>query len=54
MVKDAQEKLRKEEEKDSQFKTVAETVETLKKVTEKPPARDGWGGKIQRAFWGTE
>lgn len=54
MVKDAQEKLKKEEEKDAQFKSVADSVETLKKVVEKAPARDGLGGKIQRLMWGTE
>lgn len=49
MVKDAQEKLKKEEEKDTRFKTVAETVE---KLTEKPPARSGLGGKLERWLWG--
>lgn len=52
MVKQAQESLRKEEEKDSRFKEVAETVENLKKVTERAPARSGFGGRLQRAMWG--
>lgn len=51
MVKDAQVKLKAEEEKDSKFKHVAETVE---KLTEKPPSRQGWGGRLQRALWGEE
>ena len=52
LVRDAQSKLKAEEEKEGRFKVVEETVETLKKITEKPPAKDGIGGKIQRWFWG--
>lgn len=52
MVKEAQEALHKEEQKDSRFKEVSETVETLKKAVEKAPARAGIGGKAQRFFWG--
>lgn len=52
MVRDAQDSLKKEEAKESRFKEVAETVESLKKVTERPPARAGVGGKIQSWLWG--
>lgn len=51
MVKDAQVKLKAEEEKDSKFKAVEKTVE---KLTEKPPSRQGWGGRLQRMIWGEE
>lgn len=54
MVKDAQQSLRSEEEKESAFKGVVETVEELKKVVERAPARNGLGGKIQRAMWGSD
>ncbi|MGH7485250.1 MAG: hypothetical protein ACREMY_06535 [bacterium] len=53
-VKKAQEKIKAEEDKDTRFKTVEETVETLKKVVEKAPARDGFSGKISRFLWGSE
>jgi hypothetical protein len=53
MVKDAQADLKKEEEKDSRFESVAESVESLKTAVEKPPARAGVGGKIQTWLWGT-
>lgn len=49
LVKDAQAKIRAEEERENRFKSVEET---LKKVTEKPPSRDGLGGKIQKWLWG--
>lgn len=54
MVQDAQTKLKKEEEKDKKFSEVAETVESLKKVTERPPARAGVGGKVQAWLWGSD
>lgn len=54
MVKDAQDKLRKEEEKDSKFKAVSESVESLKKAVEKAPARAGVGGKVSRWLWGSD
>jgi len=54
MVKDAQQTLKKEEDRDSAFKGVAETVEELKKVVERPPARNGLGGRLQRFMWGSD
>lgn len=52
MVREAQDSLKKEEAKESKFKEVADTVEELKKVTERAPARAGVGGKIQSWLWG--
>lgn len=54
MVKEAQQSLKKEEERDSSFKAVAETVESLKAAVERPPARNGLGGKLQRFMWGDD
>lgn len=51
LVKKAQEKIKADEEREGRFKTVEETVQ---KLVEKPPARDGIGGKIQRWMWGGE
>lgn len=49
LVKQAQEKIKADEEKEGRFKSVEETVQ---KLVEKPPARDGFGGKLQRWIWG--
>lgn len=54
MVKDAQGKLRAEEEKDARFEAVAGEVESLKKVVEKAPTRSGLAGKVQAFLWGSE
>jgi len=51
LVRDAQAKLKAEEEKEGRFTKVEET---LKAITEKPPARDGILGKVQRFMWGGE
>jgi hypothetical protein len=50
-VRSALEELRSEEESQSRLK---EMEEQLKKVTERPPARSGLLGKIQRVMWGEE
>ena len=50
-VKKAQEKIKAEEERDGK---IVKIEETLTKVLEKPPARDGLGGKISRFLWGGE
>lgn len=49
LVKKAQERIKADEEKEGRFKTVEETVQ---KLVEKPPSRDGVGGKLQRWIWG--
>jgi len=51
LVRDAQVKLKAEEDKENRFKKVEEIVE---KIVEKPPARDGVVGKLQRFMWGSE
>ena len=51
LVRDAQVKLKAEEDKENRFKKVEEVVE---KLVEKPPARDGVVGKLQRFMWGSE
>lgn len=50
-VRKAQDKIKKDEEKEGRLTKVEEKLE---KVFEKPPARDGIGGKVQRWFWGSE
>ena len=50
-VKKAQEKIKADEEKEGRLKKVEEKVE---KVLEKPPSRDGFGGKVSRFLWGGE
>lgn len=50
-VKKAQEKIKAEEEREGK---IVKIEETLTKVLEKPPARDGIGGKISRFLWGGE
>lgn len=54
MVKEAQESLKKEEDRENKLKGIDETVETLKKAVEKPPARNGIGGRVSRFMWGQE
>lgn len=50
-VKSALDKLKADEERENRVKKVEET---LQKVTERPPARSGVLGKVQRAMWGEE
>lgn len=50
-VRAALDELRGEEERDSKLR---EMEEQLKRVTERPPSRSGWLGKVQRAMWGEE
>lgn len=50
-VKAALDKLKSEEERENRFKKVEET---LQKVTERPPARPGIVGKLQRVMWGED
>lgn len=50
-VKTALDKVKAEEDRDKRFQKVEETLE---KVTEKPPARGGILGKVQRVMWGEE
>lgn len=50
-VRAALDELRGEEERDSKL---AAMEEQLKRVTERPPSRSGWLGRVQRAMWGEE
>lgn len=50
-VKSALDKVKEEEDRDNRVKKVEET---LQKVTERPPARAGILGKVQRVVWGEE
>lgn len=50
-VRAAHEKLTAEEKKEGR---VTKLEEKLEKVLEKPPARDGIGGKVSRFLWGSE
>lgn len=50
-VKAAMDKVKADEDRDQRFQKVEET---LQKVTEKPPARGGILGKVQRVMWGAD
>lgn len=50
-VKAALDQVKAEEDKDNRVKKLEET---LQKVTERPPARSGILGKVQRVMWGEE
>lgn len=50
-VRSALDKVKAEEERDQR---VSKVEETLQKVTERPPARSGILGKVQRVMWGEE
>jgi hypothetical protein len=52
LVREEQAKLMKEQEREAEHRKLSEEVAALKKVTERPPARAGIGGKIQRFMWG--
>jgi hypothetical protein len=54
LVKEAQGKLKAEEDRDARLKGVADEVESLKKVVERPPARSGLAGRVQAFLWGAE
>lgn len=49
LVKDSQKAIQEEEKKEGRFSTLEEKVE---KIFEKPPQRDGFGGKVSRWLWG--